>query len=107
LEIGILRSCCDAGESGVHGFAIAKAVANAGDSRALTATGTLYRALHRLEADGLIDSWWEDQREAIGAGRPSRRFYRITGQGAAALVRALVDTSEAPMLSLRDPGIAT
>jgi hypothetical protein len=41
LEVGILAVCGEAGTSGVHGFAIAKTLADRGDTRSLTATGTL------------------------------------------------------------------
>lgn len=91
LEVSILTACLDAGAAGSHGFALAKAIADAGDSRALTATGTMYRALHRLDASGLVESSWEDPLEAADAGRPRRRNYRITGAGASALAKARVD----------------
>jgi DNA-binding PadR family transcriptional regulator len=92
LEVGILAVCGEAGTSGVHGFAIAKTLADRGDTRSLTATGTLYRALHRLEAAGFIESWWESLDVEV-EGRPRRRCYRITGTGAAALVAARASTA--------------
>jgi len=107
LEVGILTACLDAGESGSHGFALAKAIADAGDSRELTATGTLYRALHRLEVAGLVESWWEDPTDAAVAGRPRRRSYRITGAGATALSAARAGDRGAARLSRVDPGFAT
>lgn len=107
LEVGILTACLDAGESGLHGFAMAKAIADAGDSRELTATGTLYRALHRLDAAGLLESWWEDPGEAAEAGRPRRRCYRITGAGATALTAAREDASGSAALNRVDPRFAT
>ncbi len=85
MEVGILGVCVDAGPLGTHGFAIAKTLADRGDTRSLTATGTLYRALHRLEEAGLVESRWEDPDSAADEGRPRRRIYRITGAGAAAL----------------------
>jgi DNA-binding PadR family transcriptional regulator len=85
LEVGILSVCSDVGAAGVHGFAIAKTLADRGDTRSLAATGTLYRALHRLEDAGLVESWWEDP---PAEGRPPRRSYRITGAGAVALAAA-------------------
>lgn len=42
--------------------------------------GTLYPALHRLEAEGLVESFWQ----ASPAG-PRRRYYRLTTAGSAAL----------------------
>ena len=87
-------------------------MADHGDTRKLTATGTLYRALHRLEAGGLVENWWEDPDEAAEAGRPRRRFYRITPAGGAALKAARAATarpasSEAAAASRVDPGFAT
>ena len=106
LEVGILTACLDAGESGSHGFALAKAIADAGDSRELTATGTLYRALHRLEAAGLVESWWEDPSDAADAGRPRRRCYRVTGAGAAAVAEAHAAASGCALPRV-DPRLAT
>ena len=42
--------------------------------------GGLYKALHRLEVAGLVESAWEDvnPREA---GRPRRRIYHVTAGG--------------------------
>jgi PadR family transcriptional regulator PadR len=57
------------------------------DARRLTAYGTLYRALARLEQMGLITSAWEDPMIAADAGRPRRRLYSITEDG----IRAAAD----------------
>lgn len=94
LELSILKVCRDEGDAGVHGFAMAQAIADAEESRRLTATGTLYRALQRLDDRGLLESWWEDPVDAAEAGRPRRRLYRITAAGATALVRAESDADE-------------
>jgi DNA-binding PadR family transcriptional regulator len=51
--------------------------------------GTVYPALRRLEAAGMLDSDWEDEAKASSEGRPARRYYRLTGAGEAALERAL------------------
>lgn len=105
LEVSILAALRDSGTKGTHGFALAQAIADAKESRRLTATGTLYRALHRLDDAGLIESWWEDPDEAALAGRPLRHLYRITGAGATALARAETDTE--PAVRPIDPGFAT
>ena len=68
-----------------HGFAMAKDLAEHGDSRKLTAHGPLYKALDRLEAAGFLESRWEDPDLAAEAGRPRRRLYMLTSAGAAAL----------------------
>jgi PadR family transcriptional regulator PadR len=43
--------------------------------------GTLYPMLARLQQDGLVDSEWEEQRPDAG-GRPPRKYYRLTAEGA-------------------------
>ena len=106
LEVSILAACRDVGTPGIHGFALAQRIADAEESRRLTATGTLYRALHRLDDSGLIENWWEDPNEAAAAGRPLRRLYRITGAGATALARDKSDADE-PALRRIDPGFVS
>lgn len=51
-------------------------------------SGTVYPLFRRLEAGGLVRSTWEDEREAHGHGRPPRRYYALTSEGAAALEEA-------------------
>jgi PadR family transcriptional regulator PadR len=67
------------GEERFHGFLIAKLLGQGDGSGALTAHGTLYKALGRLEAAGLLTSDWEAPELASAAGRPRRRLYEITG----------------------------
>jgi DNA-binding PadR family transcriptional regulator len=81
LEVAILEVAA-ARHDTFHGFELAKALADASGSRALTAHGTLYKALARLAERGLLESDWEDPTIALDAGRPRRRLYRITGAGA-------------------------
>lgn len=64
-----------------HGFELARAIADAGAARKLTAHGTLYKALGRLEDRGLLVSVWEDPTVAAAEGRPRRRLYEVTGAG--------------------------
>ncbi|MCX4993315.1 MULTISPECIES: PadR family transcriptional regulator [unclassified Streptomyces] len=45
-------------------------------------SGTIYPILARLEQAGWVDSTWEDPAVHEEAGRPRRRFYRITHDGA-------------------------
>ena len=71
-----------------HGFALASALRRQTDARRLTAHGTLYKALARLETAGFLTSRWEDPLIALEAGRPRRRLYRLTGVGEAALAAA-------------------
>jgi PadR family transcriptional regulator, regulatory protein PadR len=44
-------------------------------------SGTLYPMLLRLEKAGWLRSRWEVEEPQV-LGRPRRRFYRITGEGA-------------------------
>lgn len=51
--------------------------------------GTVYPALRRFEAAGLVVADWEDSEVAARAKRPARRYYRLTAAGEATLERAL------------------
>ena len=73
------------GEASFHGFGIAKAIAEGQEAGSLTSHGTLYKALGRLEAAGLLTSDWEAADSAAAEGRPRRRLYRVTGAAVAAL----------------------
>lgn len=44
-------------------------------------SGTVHPILARLETAGWVASRWEDVAPQI-AGRPARRYYRLTGEGA-------------------------
>lgn len=81
LEIAILEIAATRSEA-IHGFALAKAIADVEGARGLTAHGTLYKALGRLAGRGLLTAEWEDPEPAAREGRPRRRLYRITGEGA-------------------------
>jgi len=98
LEAQILAVAVDALVAGdppeVHGFALAKQIADREGSQRLTSHGTLYKALARLEDAGLVSSRWEDPEVAEEAGRPRRRLYRVTSSGQAALA-VHVSASEA------------
>jgi len=67
-----------------HGYEIAKRLGDAADRRLLTAYGTLYRALGRLEQMGLLRSRWEDPQIPARENRPGRRLYALTAAGEAA-----------------------
>lgn len=78
------------GHATFHGFALAHAMREQSASRSLTAHGTLYKALGRLEEFGLLSSRWE---EAAPEGRPRRRLYELTGQGVSVAEQALADNA--------------
>jgi PadR family transcriptional regulator PadR len=95
LEVQILAAMVQhaAVEPELHGFGLAKLLADGRGSTRLTSHGTLYKALGRLEAARLLSSRWEDSAIAEEAGRPRRRLYQVTGSGRAAL--AAHDATEA------------
>ncbi|HVS30584.1 MAG TPA: helix-turn-helix transcriptional regulator [Thermoanaerobaculia bacterium] len=91
LEISVLEAALALERRGImafHGYSLAKVIKTATDRRMLTAHGTLYRALHRLEQAGLIEAFWEDPTEAERERRPRRRMYRLAALAAVALSRA-------------------
>ena len=44
-------------------------------------SGSVYRALSRLETLHLVESSWEDADEALAEKRPRRRYYHLTSRG--------------------------
>jgi len=64
-----------------HGYDLARELAGDSDRRMLTAYGTLYRALGRLEAMGMLESRREDPEVAARENRPGRRLYKLTAAG--------------------------
>jgi PadR family transcriptional regulator PadR len=107
LEASILLAAVDLAKGGVeqfHGFALAKQLREGQGSKKLTAHGTLYKALTRMEQAGLLSSVWEDPVIAAGEGRPLRRLYTITSEGRVTLARVEV---EAAKLTTLDPGLST
>jgi PadR family transcriptional regulator PadR len=64
----------------LHGYAIARRAQELSDGRVRLSAGTLYGALERLAAEGLV----EQSGEELVSGR-RRRYHRLTGAGEAAL----------------------
>jgi PadR family transcriptional regulator, regulatory protein PadR len=91
VALSMLRS----GDATFHGFGLAHTMREQSGSRSLTAHGTLYKALGRLEEFGLVTSWWEDA-AAAAEGRPRRRLYELTREGARVAERALDAKAVAP-----------
>jgi PadR family transcriptional regulator, regulatory protein PadR len=52
-------------------------------------TGTLHPILARLRQAGWIDSFWEAPEDHEDQGRPRRRYYRFTTDGAEIARKAL------------------
>ena len=97
LEIEILEAALSVRRSGqatFHGFGLAHAMRERTGSRSLTGHGTLYKALSRLEEFDLLTSRWEDPEAA--EGRPRRRLYELTGQGAEVAEQSLADSADEP-----------
>lgn len=51
-------------------------------------SGTVYRALGRLEELGLVKSHWEPAKSALEEKRPRRRYYAISAAGRRELAEA-------------------
>jgi len=92
IELSILGAGIDLQRRGLdtfHGYAVAKAIRDQVEARRLTAHGTLYRALDRLEGVGMLESELEDAEIAAAESRPRRRLYRVTAAGARAFESAI------------------
>jgi PadR family transcriptional regulator, regulatory protein PadR len=89
--LGVALALLRSGHATFHGFGIAQSMREHSGSRALTGHGTLYKALGRLEELGLLSSRWEDP--AAAEGRPRRRLYELTGQGARVAEQARAGTA--------------
>ena len=102
IELSILEAGIELllrGSSEFHGFLIAKEIKEREDARLLTAHGTLYKALDRMEKAGLLVSRWEDPLVAAEQGRPRRRLYQVTAAGEGALAKGqAVKPQQAPKL---------
>ena len=104
VELSILAACLGLKSRGVdevHGFLIAKQISDQQGARMLTAHGTLYKALGRMEKAGLLKRRWEDPVAAADEARPRRRLYRITAQGQAAFDAARAPQPQAQFVSKR------
>jgi len=62
-----------------HGYAIMKAITSATHGNVNLSTGTLYAAIKRLLADGLIEE--SDDRPDDDLDDERRRYYRLTASG--------------------------
>ena len=66
----------------LHGYGIVKELEARSEYYFQMKEGTLYPHLHRLEEDGLIEGYWEQQ-----SGNRERRVYEITNKGRGELKR--------------------
>ncbi|MBG0565991.1 PadR family transcriptional regulator [Actinoplanes aureus] len=89
-----------------HGYGVIQEVARLSGGRVALQAGTLYAALDRLAALGLV----EPDREETVDGRP-RRYYRLTSDGASALdaetarLRASVEAATSQLAARRRFGL--
>ena len=97
IEMAILAAAMQLRAQGVdqfHGFRVAKKIKDREGARLLTAHGTLYRALARLETQGFLESTWEDPMIAAEESRPRRRLYKLTAAPTVVLGDVSVPTDE-------------
>ena len=80
-----------------HGYELAKQLADISDRRLLTAYGTLYRALARLETMGLLESRREDPTVAAQENRPGRRLYTLTALAESVVRESSVSRRRTPV----------
>lgn len=78
LEL-LLLSVVDSGVA--HGYAIVEELRRASDGTFDLPDGTVYPALHRLTAAGLLKAKWDE------TGPRRRRVYELTAKGRRELVR--------------------
>ena len=64
-----------------HGFAIARRIQQVSKAVLKVEQGSLYPALHRMELDGLIESYWDTTENNRHA-----KYYKLTRRGMRALV---------------------
>jgi DNA-binding PadR family transcriptional regulator len=66
-------------QSEAHGFEILRRLDSAGSGVLKLKEGSLYPALYRLEAAGMVKAAWEDPKSRRRG--PRRRIYRLTLKG--------------------------
>ena len=78
LDVLVLRTLLP---GPAHGHSIAKHIQRTSEGVLQIETGSLYPALHRLEAQGLVTSHWKQSER-----RKRAKYYRLTTQGKKQLV---------------------
>jgi DNA-binding PadR family transcriptional regulator len=77
----ILRLLSEKGK--MYGYELAQCVKETTDGKVLIKEGSLYPALHKLEADGLIEC------EKVMIGKRVRKYYHLTPAGETATAKAI------------------
>jgi len=80
-------------ERAMYGYEIVKIVNARTRGRLEWKEGTLYPTLHRLEADGLVRSRWQDVPGEQESAR-RRKYYSITRKGVVELARRAAEWRE-------------
>jgi len=80
-------------ERPMYGYEIAKVVNRRTGGKLEWKEGTLYPALHKLEAQRMVSSKWADSPSATGSGR-KRKYYAITAKGARQLAKRSAEWEE-------------
>jgi PadR family transcriptional regulator, regulatory protein PadR len=104
LEILDVALTTQLADEAFHGFGLAQAMREQTGARSLTAHGTLYKALGRLEDFGLLTSRWEDP--AV-EGRPRRRLYELTSRGSQVAAQARAGGDAPAKATRRPPGVVS
>lgn len=65
----------------LHGYGILRELEERSEGEHRMLTGTLYNALRRLQAHGLVDAVAAAEAEAVGGGARRTKTYRITAAG--------------------------
>lgn len=77
LDVLVLRSLVP---GPAHGYAVSRAIEARTDGVFVIEDAALYKALHRLEAAGAIESDW-----GVSESRRKAKYYRLTRRGRALL----------------------
>jgi PadR family transcriptional regulator PadR len=107
IEAEILEAALELQAEGIqefYGYIIAKRMRDRKGARRLTAHGTLYKALSRMQRLGWLSSRWEDPAIAGIEERPIRRLYTVTAPGLQILEDYRKNTPAAIRLTFQKDG---
>ncbi len=90
----VLRVLLEDPGAEVYGYEIGEAAG--------LASGTVHPILARLEGVGWLESRWEDV-DRSEAGRPARRYYRLTADGVEAALDSLAQVRRPRRIGLKTP----
>lgn len=67
-------------ERDMYGYELVKEIEKRSDNHLQMKEGTLYPGLHKLEKQGYVEHYWQEQEKG-----PKRKYYKITAEGRAIL----------------------